>query len=202
MLAFAGVLMTWRWRRLSQLCLVGYCGLLRTGEMFLLRKRDVVLPSKRGQPAVLFLQDTKTAQRNHLLWEKVVIQEQVGIDCLEQLCQRRRQDDFLVDESATKLRELWKQVVQHLRLEQFHFLPYSIRRGAATASYVNGSTFDELLEKGRWKHIATARIYIDQATQEYTQLTLPAESLPLIRAAQASLRLPGKGRVEGSLMGS
>eukprot|EP00438_Fugacium_kawagutii_P011317 Skav205072 [mRNA] locus=scaffold142:444791:445402:- [translate_table: standard] len=191
LLAFAGVLLKWQWRRLSRLCVVAYCGLLRTGEMFLLRKRDVILPGKQGGSAVLFLQDTKTSQRNHLLWEKVVISEKLGIHCLKLLCRNRRPDDYLVDETAGKLRDLWKQVVAHLGLEQFHFLPYSIRRGAATACYVNGATFDELLEKGRWKHIATASLYIDQAAQEYTQLTMPRNSLPLIRAAQDWLSLPG-----------
>ena len=30
--------------------------------------------------------------------------------------------------------------------------------------------FDQLLAKGRWKHVSTARIYLDQALQEYTAL--------------------------------
>ena len=55
--------------------------------------------------------------------------------------------------------------------------------------------FDQLLAKGRWKHIATARFHLDQALQEYTALILPPRSCQKIRAA--SHRLAAElGRVE------
>ena len=61
------------------------------------------LYSKRAkQPAVIFLQDTKAAQRNHLLWEKVLIYEETGLAALELLCQHRRPDAFLVDEQPPR----------------------------------------------------------------------------------------------------
>ena len=189
LLALAGTFLQWRWDRLAWLIIVGFCGLLRTGEMFLLRRCDVVLPKHPGQPAVLFLQDTKTAQRNHLLWEKVLIHETIGLTALRQLCQNRRGEEFLVDESAPFFRSLWKQVVCHLKLESLNFLPYSLRRGGATSCY----EIDQLLEKGRWKHVATARCYLDQAMMELASLLIPPSARSPIRAAQLRFQAAVKG---------
>ena len=131
-----------------------------------------------------FLVNTKTTQRNLLQSEKVLIKEKIAIESLRYLCAGLRKEDFLVTTSAAKFRSVWKDVVQHLGLQDFNYLPYSIRRGAATAAYNEGATFDELLERGRWRHIATARLYLDQALQEYACINLPVQKLPLIRAAQ------------------
>lgn len=163
---------------------MGYAGLLRTGEMFLLQRQHVILPRTPDQSAVLFLVNTKTTQRNLLQSEKVLIKEKIAIESLRYLCAGLRKEDFLVTTSAAKFRSVWKDVVQHLGLQDFNYLPYSIRRGAATAAYNEGASFDELLERGRWRHIATARLYLDQALQEYASINLPVQKLPLIRAAQ------------------
>ena len=194
-LAFAGTLWQWQWPRLAQLTMVAFCGLLRTGEMFQLKRQDVVLPRKEGQSAILFLRDTKTSQRNFLRSEKVLIPEKSGIACLRALCQRRKPEEKLVDFSPAAFRSLWKEVVPHLGLESFNYVPYSLRRGGATAAYVQGMQFDQLLAKGRWQHIATARLYPDQALQEYTALVLPQAVTRKVRAA--SQRFAAElGRVE------
>ena len=60
-LAFAGLFLQWRWERLAYLTVVGFCGFLRTGEMFKLRRQHVVLPARQGQAVIIFLEDTKTS---------------------------------------------------------------------------------------------------------------------------------------------
>eukprot|EP00438_Fugacium_kawagutii_P035840 Skav200292 [mRNA] locus=scaffold2127:400532:404444:+ [translate_table: standard] len=194
--AFAGVFLNWGWPRLAWLSVVGFCGLLRTGELFLLKRRHVVLPRSRGQSAVLFLEDTKTAQRNMHQWEKVLIPETVGINALKKLCAQVPHDGYLAEVSPQRFRDLWKQVVAFLGLAEMNYIPYSLRRGGATSSYRNGMSLDQLVEKGRWKHIATARLYLDQGLQEYAALTVPPASQQKIRAAQATFQAAGLGRVE------
>ena len=67
--------------------------------------------------------------------------------------------------------------------------------GGGAAAYVQGVQFDQLLAKGRWQHIATARLYLDQALQEYTALVLPQAVTRKVRAA--SQRFAAElGRVE------
>jgi hypothetical protein len=186
LLAFAGVLLRWQWVGLAHLTIVGFCGMLRTGEMFHLRRQDVVLPRHPHQAAVLFLHDTKTTQRNLLLQEKVLISEEMGIKSLRRLCLGKKPTDQLVDETAPQFRSIWKEVVIHLKLEGLNYMPYSLRRGAATSAYKEGMGFDQLLAKGRWQHIATARLYLDQALQELAAITIPMQSEPLLRAARRS----------------
>eukprot|EP00438_Fugacium_kawagutii_P000873 Skav218505 [mRNA] locus=scaffold1564:7454:12902:+ [translate_table: standard] len=194
--AFCGVLLEWQWPELAYLSVIGFCGLLRTGEIFHLRRKHVVLPQRQSQSAVIFLQDTKTTQRNQLLWEKVILQEQVAVAALRRLCANKAPDDFLTSTSVVKFRELWKLVVSHLGLSSLHYIPYSLRRGGATSNYRQGTTLDQLLEKGRWKHLQTARLYLDQGLQEYASLSIPASTLPKIRAAQRRFKAAGLGRVE------
>ena len=83
----------------------------------------------------------------------------------------------------------------------FHYLPYSLRRGGATCAYRNGLSFDQLMAKGRWRNISTARGYLDQALQEFASISLPPQSLPKIRAAQKAIKAAGLGRVEGEARG-
>lgn len=110
----------------------------------------------------------------------------MGIKSLKFLCQGKKPADQLVVETAPQFRSVWKEVVHHLKLERLNYLPYSLRRGAATSAYREGMGFDQLLAKGRWQHIATARLYLDQALQELAAITIPMESEPLIRAARRS----------------
>jgi hypothetical protein len=198
-LAFAGTFIKWQWPRLACLTIVGFCGLLRTGEMFQLLRSSVVMPRKLGQPAILFLFNTKTTKRNLLEAEKVIISERTGIDALRYLCQGKRQDEPLVETSSSKFRDLWKDVVQELQLTQFHYLPYSLRRGGATCAYREGMSFDLLMAKGRWRNISTARGYLDQALQEYAALQLPPPSLSKIRAAKNVSKAAKLGRVGGEV---
>eukprot|EP00435_Cladocopium_sp_Y103_P045195 s780_g12.t3 len=142
LLAFAGVLCRWRWKELACLIIVGFCGLLRTGEMFALQRSNVLLSKRKHQPSILFLYNTKTTKRNLLEAEKVLIYEESAQDCLRYLCKGKSPEDNLVEVSPPKFRSFWKEVtevVQHLGLEQLNYLPYSLRRGGATSAYREGA---------------------------------------------------------------
>lgn len=115
--------------------------------MFLLLRQHVILPRTPDQSAVLFLVNTKTTQRNLLQSEKVLIKEKIAIESLRYLCAGLRKEDFLVTTSAAKFRSVWKDVVQHLGLQDFNYLPYSIRRGAATAAYNEGASLMSCLRE-------------------------------------------------------
>ena len=183
-LSFAGKFLEWGWPELAHGIVVGFAGLLRTGELFRLKREHVVLPQRQGQNAVLFLEDTKTGQRRFEQWEKVSLHEPGAISALRRLCHGRRNDELLLQTSQVKFRELWKAIVQGSDLQSFHFIPYSLRRGGATSLYKAGVSFDTLLVQGRWRHIATARLYLDQGLQEYAALTLPLSSHPQLSAAR------------------
>ena len=178
--SIAGCFIQWQWPRLGYLCMVGFSGFLRTGEMFKLLRKHVVLAPEAERPSILFLEDTKTTQRNHLLWEKVLIHDRVAKLCLHELCRGLKPHEALSTVHPAKFRNLWKQLMTHLKLDKQGYTPYSLRRGGATSAYRHGAQLDELLIKGRWKHQGTARIYLDQALQELGSLQIPSASRPLL----------------------
>ena len=199
LLGLAGLFYRWQWPRMGHMLVVGYTAYLRTGEMFRIRREHVVLPHTRAGTAIIFLQDTKTSQRKQLTWEKVIIKEQQALACLHCLCEGRRGPDFLVDMSIFQFRKLWKDGVKALALEDQKIQPYSIRRGGATSAYRLGATFESLMQQGRWANVATARIYLDEAIQEYQTLTLSSISRQRLRNALASFNRckPGWGAWKG-----
>ncbi len=181
-MAFSGTFFKWGWKHMACMIIIGFSTFLRTGEMFRLRKRHVVT-SPSQQSAVLFLEDTKTSQRKMIQWEKVIVEEKVALDCLHFLCRRASPNDLLVDIPVHKFRKLWSEVVSELHLTQFRYQPYSIRRGGATSSYRRGVGFDELMSRGRWSHLATARLYLDEGLQELTQLQFSQQAKAAIKLA-------------------
>ena len=90
--------------------MVAFSTFLRTGEMFRLRMRHVVgQPSSRS--AVLFLEDTKTSQREMIQWEKVIVEEKVALDCLHYLCNQASPNDLLVGMPVQGFRKIWSEAV-------------------------------------------------------------------------------------------
>ena len=91
-------------------------------------RRDVSAPSvrrpfaKTGRASRPYFFCVTPKQRNEPL-----ISEKSGIGCLRALCHRRRPDEKLVDFPPAAFRSLWKEVVVHLGLESFNYLPYSLR---------------------------------------------------------------------------
>ena len=56
-----------------------------------------------------------------------------------------------------------------------HFLPYSVRRGGATAHFVQDGSLDITCERGRWGNMKTARVYVNTALADKShQLQPPA----------------------------
>ncbi len=179
--AMAGVLVEWRWPQVAFLVTVAYSCFLRTGEMFRLRRCHVILPKAPKQPGIIFLEDTKGGQRKQLQWEKVLVYEETAIICLKLLCHGCSQNSLLAPCSMYQFRKLWKDVVNHLQLQHLRIHPYSIRRGGATSAYRRGMSFEELVSRGRWSHIATARIYLDEGLQELASLQLPTATHARLR---------------------
>ena len=198
-MAFAGLFYEWRWVSTGHMVMVAFSCFLRTGEMFQLRRRDVVLPTKKGQAGVLFLQDTKGGQRKHIQWEKVTVYEQVALDCLSALCKNKQAGELLLDISVYRFRAIWRDAVEALRLTHLRVQPYSIRRGGATSAYRQGMSFEELMSRGRWQHLATARIYLDEGLQEASAIQLPpATRSALHRSYQVFVsRKPGRDAWKG-----
>ena len=86
LLGFAGQLFRWEQRRVALMIVVAFCLFLRTGEMFLIRRRDVQLAPLPSGHRVVFLRDTKSVHRNVTQLEKLLPKDPVAAECLAALC--------------------------------------------------------------------------------------------------------------------
>lgn len=149
--------------------LVGYFGLLRTGEILSLKAAHISVAQPKG-PAVLSLGLTKAGKRQGAA-ESVTIY-------VEDVCRRLFQWKSQVS-SQTKLagsNYLWRKTFNDtliaLDFSAVDFRPYSLRRGGATHFFTHQGSFDRLLVLGRWQSSRTARIYVNEGMSVLTELNL------------------------------
>ena len=64
-----------------------------------------------------------------------------------------------------------------LELGSFHFSPYSLRRGGATAHWMLCRNMDATIEKGRWSSVKTARIWLKESIAAHNSLSIPVQQL-------------------------
>ncbi len=179
-------------------CIIGFAGLLRTGEILKLRAGDVVTTP---EGTVLHLGETKTAKRKMMIDETVIITDTLACILLQHLRHRKSPGDFLIPHSPQQFRTNWNHMRARLGLRDFKVLPYSLRRGGATWYFRETGSFSRTLVKGRWEHVKTCKMYLNQAQLALNQLSLPTQSLLLLQQLELALRphlekWVSEGRVE------
>ena len=191
-LAFAQRMIASGHTRAGWLVLVGFSCFLRTGELLSLKKEHVVF-GLGSQKAVLYLLSPKGSHQSLHSAEKVVVTENVALNALKSLCKHRSKDALLADVSPQQFRKIWHDCVEFFQLGELHVMPYAMRRGGATSAYQNGASFEELLIKGRWKNLSTARIYLDEAVMELGQMSLSSLSQRLISSLSHDFAVSQRG---------
>ena len=149
-------------------CLLGFNGLLRTGELLKLRVGD---GHKVKDTYVLILQETKATARKLLQDESVTIFDPLIIKVIDTLSVGKLPGDFLVGLSPAQFRTKWNHMKNRLELQAFRFLPY--RRGGATWFFRHTGSFSQTLVRGRWQHLKTSKLYIAEAQTALASLALP-----------------------------
>eukprot|EP00438_Fugacium_kawagutii_P010981 Skav206612 [mRNA] locus=scaffold1562:77884:84170:+ [translate_table: standard] len=176
--ALASLFQVWDEPRLAAGIIVAFDFFLRTGELFTIRRNQVEFA---GTSATLQLLHTKTGSLK-LQSERLLAWDRLAVQALRFLCQGKQPGDLLLHSSAPRFRLLWHRAVAFFQLNEFFIQPYSLRRGGATSAFRRGASFDQLLVRGRWSHVRTARIYLDEALQQSSALSFPP-------AARMRLRL-------------
>lgn len=71
-------------------------------------------------------------------------------------------------------------ICHFFELTSVSFVPYSLRRGGATYFYVLLNSLDFVVVRRRWKDVATACIYLDDARASLITMKLSGPSLSLL----------------------
>ena len=152
--------------------LLGFYGMLRTGELVDLLPHQVHAPSDKG-PAVLSLGLTKSGKRQGAA-------ESVTVSVFE-VVRRLRFWKASCRNKLGKTPQDWRAKfahgIQSLGLSDYGFRPYSLRRGGATFWFMKHGQFDRLLIQGRWAAPRTARIYINEGLATLAELSIPQTNL-------------------------
>ena len=164
--------------------LLGFFGLLRTGEIFKLTSKDIVFkPDRSG--LILNLGSTKGGKRKGVT-EFVVIDEMTTVWAAYIWIQGRHPDAAIIDCTPAVWRRLFSAVLTALKLVSLELRPYSLRRGGATCMFTETGSLSLTVERGRWKHSRTAQLYLVEGALALQNTTLHPDT----SAALAQLASP------------
>ncbi|CAK0855226.1 unnamed protein product [Prorocentrum cordatum] len=179
-LAFAGAFCWWGLPRVGALLAVGYAGMLRSGEMLQLRRKDIRIFQRR-MSAIVALRNTKTGQRDGRL-ELVMIRSRVAVKLLVQHVQQLPPDELILNTERGEFTRLFRRAVVALGLTDERVTLYSFRRGGATHDFLEHGSLELTLLRGRWASARSARVYVQDAVAALAELQLSDLQLADARA--------------------
>ena len=154
--------------------LVGFHGLLRTGELLALQAWQVHMIDA-SQPAVINLELTKSGKRQGAA-ESITISDQDVLKYLWGWKQHVAKHIFLTEKPHV-WRARFADCIAHLKLTAWEFRPYSLRRGGATHYFVKFGSIDRVLLLGRWTALKTAKVYINSGLAMLADIQIPLKLL-------------------------
>jgi hypothetical protein len=150
--------------------LLGFYGMLRTGEILDLRGSQILVEPNNPK-LIVSLGLTKGGKRQGAA-ESVVI----GYDMVVNFVKRWKElasDHTPLSASPGNWRALFNDALSALQLQSFGFRPYSLRRGGATWWFAKHHSLDKILLQGRWQAPKTARIYLNEGLSILAEMSLP-----------------------------
>ena len=154
--------------------LLAFYTMLRTGEVFTIRNKDVMISSNHST-AVISLGLTKGGKRTGAA-ESVTVTVYEVIRRLGHWKKTSSPGSLLVS-SPTSWRAQFKQALDALQLTTWEFRPYSLRRGGAAFWFSRHGSLDRILIQGRWMAARTARTYLNEGLAVLAEIKLPQAPL-------------------------
>ncbi len=150
--------------------LLGYYGMLRTGELLSVKASHLTQPCETD-PCVVSLGFTKGGKRQGAA-ESIT----VGVQLLTKLLwhwARQVPPNSNLCVPPHQRRKEFADSLKALKFEDFNFRPYSLRRGGSTFWFQQHGSLDRLLVQGRWASQKTGRLYVNEGLALLSDLTIP-----------------------------
>ena len=160
----------------AAMMVLGFYGLLRTGELMQIRPSDILVGRRA---AVISLKDTKSGLRN-AAHETVSITEDLALEVLRAAISESASNNFqkvpLWSKSPQCFRNAFRRHCSMFHLQAHNFRPYSLRRGGATAIFQQSGSMELALLKGRWTSTKVAKIYLADGLSYLPGLTYSVDA--------------------------
>lgn len=162
---------------IAALLVIGLMGLLRTGELFSLTKKqiDVVRDT-----IMITLSETKTSIRKGAD-EMVTFNGRWAANLIRKATSGLLPGDRVLQRSVANARKVFVEIIRFFGLEDWGFAWYSLRRGGASWLFKLLGTLDPILLLGRWEHTKTARVYVQDALAASIHVKMSDETTKLMR---------------------
>jgi integrase len=157
--------------------LLGFFGILRTGEICKLLVKDIYL-GKEPPTVVVNLGLTKAGARQGSA-EIVTISNKFFVGIVQAALLGKKPGDPLFPTGSGQFRNLFHSVIQKLHLQHWGFKPYSLRRGGATDHFRKFGSLSSTVVKGRWSSAKMARIYLNDGLATLASFSFPQQQ-PLL----------------------
>ena len=153
----------WEWEHpeAAVLVLLAFHRFLRPMDYLEVKCGQFLFP--KDDAAHLMLTNTKTTGAT-----SVPISDPHLINLLRMFTRNRQPGDFFMPLSKPEFRLLFDAAVRAIGLPS-SFKPYSLRRGGASCFFQATGNYHRTMELGNWKHLSTAKLYINTALLELTQ---------------------------------
>ena len=161
----------------AALVVTGFNCFLRTGELLSLRRAHVGYADSRLH-GVLLLPWTKSGERTGAP-ESVVFNDPLVFRLLDLACAHVTEADRICPSSGSRFRHLFEAALQALQLDGRGYHPYSLRRGGATADFLEHGSATTAQLRGRWASLKVCRIYVTLGQESLAKIACPPESLRL-----------------------
>ena len=164
---------------LAVLFILGFWGMLRTGELLKLEFQHILLSD---HTVVVQQGRTKTGLRR-AIDENVVLYDDISklvISTYMNIHSTAARDAKIWPHTSTKFREEFKRLLTFFAIERL-FRPYSLRRGGATEDFRLHGSMERTLLKGRWGTSTAARHYIQEGLSALTTIRIQPMYYQLLR---------------------
>ena len=151
--------------------LVGFYGMMRTGEILALKPHQVEVTDTG--PAILSLGLTKGGRRQGAA-ESITI---TVWDVIRRLRDWKVRSRTTFAPNGSAWRGKFNSYLTSVGVDHFNFRPYSLRRGGATFWFGKHGSLDRLLIAGRWQAPRTARMYINEGLALQAEMNIPEHTL-------------------------
>jgi integrase len=173
---FASVMAKWGYHSEAVGTLLSFECYLRVGELTRLRYSDIVQPNDPRTGAAhtrmaLRLAHTKTGPNQ---WVSVRSQSVEAVLLYYLRAYPFLSSSLVFPFTPSTFRRLLSRVALSLGLGDIPYVPHSFRHGGATSDFLQGCSIEQIMFRGRWVSMESARRYIQMSRALLIMLRIPA----------------------------